>query len=416
MADAYPIPDRSFMKKTLNIFQDAGYYWHDISIFNSLQILDLKNDLIPLSQKSNIFDMQINNKGLNGKYFGNVVFKKSFYIFADLNTYGLNLINSSGMGFQNHWVNLQIGKGREEWSAGNDIELALSKNAYPYDYFKLSSDYGRVRVSYFHGFLERTEDNVNRFINARGFEWTNKRSIIIGFSETIIYSGFNRSMDFAYLNPIGSHLELELNNRLNKPGDFNSNAVWQMHLDIHIKRRSRLSLNFLIDEFVIDPNIQIGKEHGRAHSIKYSYAILKKNKNICNVNFSNTYIGTPTFRHGMGTNNFVNKGIPLGWQYGSDASSFNIGLSYLKFQKLLIDLSFSFNKSGEEDIRSRPYEPYKDYIKDTFPSGTISTQKYLNSSFHWQKSEYEIYFKSKLIVSSNEQTDYEILLGVSSGF
>ena len=44
-------------------------------------------------------------------------------------------------------------------------------------------------------------------------EWTNRSWLIIGLSETIIYSGENRSLDIGYLNPIGSHLEVEMNNR-----------------------------------------------------------------------------------------------------------------------------------------------------------------------------------------------------------
>ena len=37
---------------------------------------------------------------------------------------------------------------------------------------------------------------------------------MIGLSETVVYSGENRSFDLGYLNPISSHLEIELNNRL----------------------------------------------------------------------------------------------------------------------------------------------------------------------------------------------------------
>ena len=54
------------------------------------------------------------------------------------------------------------------------------------------------------------------------------------------------------MNPISSHLEIELNNRLNIVGDRNSNAVWQAHLDYLIMNNFRFSLNYLIDEFVID--------------------------------------------------------------------------------------------------------------------------------------------------------------------
>ena len=49
-----------------------------------------------------------------------------------------------------------------------------------------------------------------------------------------------------YLNPISSHLEIELNNRLNIIGDNNSNAVWQAHLDYLMMKNLRISLNYLL--------------------------------------------------------------------------------------------------------------------------------------------------------------------------
>ena len=60
----------------------------------------------------------------------------------------------SGIGDENSWAILQIGRGRESWGSGNDIQLALSENSGTYDYFLLASDYGNIRVRYIHGFLE----------------------------------------------------------------------------------------------------------------------------------------------------------------------------------------------------------------------------------------------------------------------
>ena len=115
-----------------------------------------------------------------------------------------------------------------------------------------------------HGLLESVGHKINRFITARGIEWSNKKNLIIGLSEIVIYSGENRSLDFGYINPVSSHLEIELNNRLNNIGIGNANAVWQAHFDLMIKNKVRVSLNFLFDEFVFDPDIEIGQEHGKA--------------------------------------------------------------------------------------------------------------------------------------------------------
>ena len=112
----------------------------------------------------------------------------------------------SGFGYQNDWLTFQLAKGHEEWGAGDGIELALSNKSQEYDYFKLGSNYGNLRVLYIHGFLETTQKNINRYITSRGIEWTNKKTLIIGFSETVIYSGLNRSIDIGYFNPLSSHL------------------------------------------------------------------------------------------------------------------------------------------------------------------------------------------------------------------
>ena len=128
-------------------------------------------------------------------------------------------------------------------------------------------------MKYIHGFLESKDKDINRYITARGIEWTNQKSFIIGLSEIVIYSGENRSFDIGYLNPISSHLEVELNNRLNIIGDTNSNAVWQIHLDYLLNKRFRLSSNFLYDEYVIDKNIQ--KEKNMAGHFRQKLHILQ---------------------------------------------------------------------------------------------------------------------------------------------
>ena len=57
------------------------------------------------------------------------------------------------IGYQNDWVKLQYGKGRENWGAGNNIAIGLNQSSEPYNYFVLGSDYGNVRVKYVHGFF-----------------------------------------------------------------------------------------------------------------------------------------------------------------------------------------------------------------------------------------------------------------------
>ena len=61
-----------------------------------------------------------------------------------------------------------------------------------YNYSILGLDFNKVRVKYLHGYLEKDSTNFNRFLTARGIELTDKKSIIFGISEIVIYSGLNR--------------------------------------------------------------------------------------------------------------------------------------------------------------------------------------------------------------------------------
>ena len=190
-----------------------------------------------------------------------------------------------------------------------------------------------------------------------------------------------------------------MNNRLNVYGTSSSNAVWQIHMDMLLKKRSRISINYLLDELVIDPTIEIGKENGSALSFRYSFCTVFKNKNLFNITFSYVNVGTPTFRHGQGMNNFVNKNYPLGWYGGSDSENFEIGLNYLDEKKILVGMYFKNLRFGEESIFKRPYEPYKDYIKDKFPSGKVTRVNSMN---------FNLLFKTKL--NLDVMVDYEITL------
>ena len=379
---------KSSIKKNIVINSTNGY--PGIGFFSIVNIRNIFNCyfLINLGENTNPI---IENIFLDNQNFLN-------------NSYKVNT-NLSGFGFTNNWVSVNIKKGAESWGAGEDMELALSKYSEPYNYFQLKSDYGRVRVKYIHGYLEKTNDQINRYVNARGIEWTNKKSILVGISETVIYSGYNRSFDIGYLNPISSHLEIELNNRLNVVGTKSSNAVWQIHLDFLLREKIRVSINYLFDEFVLDPTIEIGKEHGRAHSLRLSYTLIDKKNNYLNLYGKNIFVGTPTFRHGFGENNFVQNSAPIGFRNGSDLEEILVGLNYSNKSSLIFNLHGGLNRFGDENIKNRVFDPYADYLKGSFPSGTIRSSFFINSKTDYKYNSY-INLGILLNITSNKLIQY----------
>lgn len=390
--ESQPVSKKLFKYHHNKLMFDSGKDWENLSLIKS-QRYNL--DFFEYAKFKNFANISLHNQSVNISIIKNFVFKKNFFAFMDFN-FSKNLndnfyfsdssnryVSQSGFGYQNDWVLFQLGRGNEDWSAGNNINLALSENSELYDYLLLMSNYGRVRVNYIHGFLGIKNGKVNRYINARGLEWTNKKFLVLGLSEIIVYSGINRSLDIGYVNPISTHLEVELNNRLNVIGDQSSNAVWQIHSDILIKQRSRISINYLFDEFVLDKDIEKGKEHGRGYSVKYSYSVPFSEGYILNFSIFKVLIGTPTFRHRNGTNNFIAKNKPLGWEHGSDGTENGFGLSFSNENKYLFNIKMGTVKSGEESISSRPFDTYKDYLFGDFPSGNILHSNYFSVKLFW---------------------------------
>ena len=420
------VPQISFKYKNDKLEYNIGKNWSSLSTISSLVYdYQLRNDYNNqlIKRKSWIILENGSYSSLNG--FTNFYFKNNFYSFLNfsINNNVLNNknhfspinLNSSGVGYNNGWVLIQIGKGSESWGAGNDIEIGLGGNSERYDYFMLTSNYGQVRVNYIHGFMESIDKTNHRYINARGLEWTNKKSLVVGVSESIIYSGLDRPFDIGYINPISSHLETELNNRLNVFGDSSANAVWQIHLDWIIMKNSRLSFNYLFDEFVIDQNIEIDKEHGNAYSMQYMFAPLYLKDKYLNIFFSHIFVGTPTFRHYSGSNNFVINGKPLGWKYGSDGIENHFGFNYLIKNKCYLSMVYGLVLIGEESILFRAYDRYRDYSKGKFPSGSVFKLKFLELELFYNLSnKITLVQKMKLmnrsVINYNQGTKYFLSL------
>ena len=335
----------------------------------------------------------------------------------DISRFGFNSgeTDISGIGYTDDWLLLQIGRGRQNWSAGEGIDLMLSENSPAYDYGLFGLNFKNINGRFFHGYLE-TDSLTNRYITGRGVEWTNHKNIILSLSEVVIYSGVNRPIDFAYLNPLSTHLEIELNDRQNKIGTDSGNGAWQFSMDLMANERIRLSGNFLIDEYVLD-DIQLdsGKVNGIGWSTRASLANKKIEKYIYLIYGSYSYVGTHTFRHEEGYNNFVQRSKPLGWQLGSDGQEIKIGLKYFNKNDLICNLEIIRNETGSNSIINNPYKPYDNYKGRPFPSGTVIRSLSLIGGFQW-------WWKPNISVSSDAQlkkindNDFTIDLSIGIDF
>ena len=323
----------------------------------------------------------------------------------EISRFGLNSgeVDLSGIGYENDWLILQIGRGRQNWGAVRGLDLALGEGSAPYDYGLFALNLGKLRGKYFHGFLENHESS-NRYIVGHGIEYSNLKNLVLSLSEVVIYSGIGRPLDLSYFNPFFSHLEIELNNRSNSSGvtTGGGNAIWMQSIDWFVHPKFRLSANFLIDELAIDKiERDNGKEHSLASAVRFAIT-----PNIFNYQYFVFYfqykkIGSYALRHHRGSNNFVHRGLPLGSELGSDLIELKFGLNYYNQSNFFIESNFSLKSTGEESIIYRPYDPYLDTKSGPFPSGQVidilsfsmissyrfKTNIAISSEFEFQKSE-----------------------------
>ena len=264
----------------------------------------------------------------------------------DISRFGFNAgeTDLSGIGYHSKNFILQFGRGRQGWGAGSGIELAISNSSPAYDYGLLELNFKNVKGRFFHGFLE-SDSTVNRYIVGRGIEWSNNNSLLISISEIAIYSGENRPLDIAYLNPVASHLEIELNDRQNYLGTQSGNGVWQLSIDSMLKRGLRFSWNLLIDEYILD---SVQKEEGKANGTAWSFRI-SSSKEVLNFGMMSIYasyvkIGTNTLRHEYGYNNFTHRQKALGREFGNDGHDFNVGIRFYDQRKFIIKTVLSIKK------------------------------------------------------------------------
>ena len=294
----------------------------------------------------------------------------------------------AGVVFNGNNFQAQISRGRQIWGAGNNIHILLGEKSAPYDYFMLKFFFRNAQFKTFNGFLER-KDGYNRYISARAIEWSNKKSVLISLSEVIVYSGINRPMDFSYLNPISSHLEVELNDRQNQLGTSSGNAMWQLSTDILTRSNIRFSGNFIIDELAID---KIERDDGKAHGLGWSFGLnwnMFKKDNYFLIFQSKWYrMGTHVSKHAVGYNNFVHRSLPIGWEIGNDGEQLSIGLILFRPKNLILDVNFNIKSLGQNSISINPYNPNEDYKKTSFPSGLVKETVFFSTKFSYKINNY----------------------------
>ena len=57
-------------------------------------------------------------------------------------------VDISGVGYENNWLLMQYGRGRQAWTAGEDLGLVLNGNSSSYDHAIVGTRLGRFKTKF----------------------------------------------------------------------------------------------------------------------------------------------------------------------------------------------------------------------------------------------------------------------------
>ena len=410
LAVCQEIPKELIYNDFINYEYDLGNNWDELSLISSNRWINYDNRYRNNDSTKYYLDIFFFGDFKNQKFenaigfHSHAFFKKYFYTFLygrivsnptsfprytglsrDIKRLGFQSgeVDQSGIGYESDNFLVQYGRGRISLGAGNeDIQISLSSSSPSYEHLVYGFKLNNWDVRFFSGFLERIS-NYNRYISGKSIEKKIGNNFIIAFSELIIYSGENRNLDFAFINPISSHLEVEFNDRQNNLGLENANAIWELSMDFKFKK-ARFSTNFIIDEFVLDKTqIEDGKINSIGGAFRLSATPFFNSPSI--VSYMNyVSLGTYMYKHSNGLNNFIQREKPLGWYNGNDCKQLDFGLITATNGFYISKIEFSIIKVGENSILFTPYTSNENLNKlKSFPSGKIEIKKMLSFDFQY---------------------------------
>lgn len=305
---------------------------------------------------------------------------------------GLNSgeIDQSVIGYRNDWATVQFGRTREIWGISGRDNLALAGTAPAWEQFMLEGRYKRLTFRYFVGFLESRPAGAEgtelalRYITGRGLQYSNRCNLVIGLTETAVYAGIDRPVDWGMLNPLALELEVEQNHRGNSAASSSrANAVWTLHFDWLLRPNLRAAGSLLVDEFQLDRSDRdAGRTDLTGYQLHTAWTVRRRPVGLALVgDFAR--LGTYTMSHYYPHTVFSTRNTFIGHPLGNDAERIEAGMRMILPWRAVVEAKFGREQRGERSLLVDPYRIYDEIIKGPFPSGLVSRSRYLGFELNW---------------------------------
>lgn len=228
-------------------------------------------------------------------------------------------VEKASISINNEYFKLKFGREPVNWGLIRPFSIIQSGIYPPYDNILFGIKNGKFLFEILHGQLN-SEINVEGYRikrNIAGHRLLWKNDILsLCFGEQIIYTGVNRGIEMAYINPFIPYFFTGLEGEeVTKPKD-NDNSI------IFFYNKYRLFENLSIySEFIID-DFQVDKESISDHAIGYKLGCngrLKLNNKEQLWLLEYSYISPWTYIHHGQNTNWNQRGHAIGFPYGPNS-------------------------------------------------------------------------------------------------
>ncbi|MFH0766442.1 MAG: hypothetical protein V2A61_08505, partial [Calditrichota bacterium] len=289
-------------------------------------------------------------------------------------------IDRGSFGYRNDWANVEFGRGREIVGPMAEDNLALSGDSPAFERLVLQAKHGKFSYRYFYGFLEAVDDttgNILRYLVGRTLEFNNHRNLVIGLTELSVLAGRERPIDWAFLNPLALHVEIEQNDRDSKPSGNSENGLWILSGDWKVSNRLRLAGSVLLDDFQLDAKDREKTQDQLGYQLHCAWTPITQ-PGIITAWGDYVQIGTFTTQHNTSYTNFVNRGVYLGHPIGNDADLIKVGVRLILRKPVAIEAGYGQRRGGDNSLLADPSKTRHGAPHESFPSGNVRTARFLD--------------------------------------
>ncbi|MCD4732773.1 capsule assembly Wzi family protein [bacterium] len=282
------------------------------------------------------------------------------------------------------WFNLSLGREPLQWGYSRGGSLLLSGTAPALDGFRYAFDFGNLHFSYFHAGLDEQEyendgtghDGIrNRYLVGHRLAWRIIPELSVGIAEATIYGGEDRTIEWAYLNPLNLHYIDQLSGSTG-----NDNPYWLIDVDAVPFPGLRLWGQLMIDDFQYE-DVEEPPEIGVLLGGSWADPL-----DIGGVTVSLEYLKVWNWVYNVVRKFdkllFINH--PLGYPRGNDTDRWTIALEYFPNPYLNFGLTATLDRHGE----GRILEDWDalDHFGVPSPSGIVENRSDFSLDAEWNAS------------------------------